>query len=102
MNVSFEPLRNIVLIKREEPEKQVGSIIIAGSTEEPPRGTVIKVGPGRILENGDTVPTTVKPGDRVLFAPQSGHPVKFGTKDDESLIVMTEEEIIGILRPVAD
>lgn len=98
IHMNFEPLRDVVLIRREAAEEKVGSIILAGNKEEPPRGTVLKVGPGRVTEDGTKVEMTVKEGDRVIFAPTSGHPVKFGTDDDEKLIVMTEAEIIGIIR----
>ena len=96
--MKFEPLRDIVLIRRDEAETQVGSIIIAGDQEEQPRGTVVKVGPGRYLETGELIEPTVKEGDSVIFAIQSGHPVKLGTPEDDKMIVMTEQEIIGILR----
>lgn len=95
--MNFEPLRDIVLIQREQPETQIGSIVIAGNKEEPPRGTVLVAGPGRITEDGTKIEMTVKPGDRVIFAPTSGHPVKFGTDRDDEMIVMTETEIIGII-----
>lgn len=96
--MNFEPLRDVVLIQREAPEEKVGSIILAGNQEEPPRGTVLVVGPGRVTEDGTKIEMTVKPGDRVIFSPTSGHPVKFGTDRDDQMIVMTEAEIIGIIR----
>ena len=96
--MTFEPLRDIVLIKRDKKEERIGSIILAGNQEEPPRGTVLEVGPGRVLENGELVVPTVKKGDKVIFAAHSGHPVKLGTPDDDETIVMTEAEIIGIIR----
>lgn len=95
--MNFQPLRDIVLIEREAPEQQIGSIIIAGNQEEPNRGTVIKLGPGRVLENGELVKPSVKEGDRVLFSPTSGFPVKLGTNNDDNMIIMGEQEIIGIL-----
>ncbi len=99
--MQIEPLRDIVVIQREEiKETHNGGMIVvanADKQEEPPRGVVLKVGPGRILETGELIPPSVSVGDVVIFAPQSGHPIKLGGIHDDLTIVMTELEIIGIL-----
>ena len=66
MNV--RPLRDRVLVKRlDEGEQKVGGIIVPDTAKEKPqRAEVVAVGSGRILENGDRVPLTVKAGDHVL------------------------------------
>jgi chaperonin GroES len=55
---------------------------------------VIAVGPGKRDENGRIVAPDVKVGDRVLFGKYSGQTVKVG---DEELLVMREEDIMGVL-----
>ena len=51
------------------------------------------VGTGR-HEKGQTIPLAVKEGDRVLFGKYSGSEIKI---DGEELLIMKEDEILGIL-----
>ena len=43
-----------------------------------PEATVIAVGPGAPNKEGEVVPTTVKPGDRVLLPGWGGNSIKVG------------------------
>jgi len=89
------PLRDRVLVKRiEEGEQKVGGIIVPDSAKEKPqRAEVVAVGSGRILENGDRVPLTVKAGDSVLVGKWSGTEVKI---DGTEYLIIKEDEILGI------
>ena len=93
MNV--RPLRDRVLVKRlDEGEQKVGGIIVPDTAKEKPqRAEVVAVGSGRILENGDRVPLTVKAGDRVLVGKWSGTDVKI---DGTEYLIIKEDEILGI------
>jgi chaperonin GroES len=93
--VNVRPLRDRVLVKRlEEGEQKVGGIIIPDTAKEKPqRAEVVSVGSGRTLENGDRVPLTVKPGDRVLVGKWSGTEVKL---DGTEYLIIKEDEILGI------
>ncbi len=92
----LRPLHDRVLIKRlEEQDEKHGSIIIPDSAKEKPQvGKVIAAGTGRMTENGKTLPLVVKAGDRILFGKYSGSEVKV---DGEELLIMKEEDILGIL-----
>jgi len=92
----LRPLHDRVLIKRlEEQDEKHGSIIIPDSAKEKPQeGKVIAVGTGRVTEDGKTLPLAVKAGDRILFGKYSGSEVKI---DGEELLIMKEEDILGIL-----
>jgi chaperonin GroES len=94
--MSIRPLHDRVIIKRmEEERKTAGGIVIPDSaTEKPVRGKVIAVGNGKIMENGNIRPLEVKPGDVVMFGKYSGTEVKI---DGEELLVMREEDIMGII-----
>jgi chaperonin GroES len=93
--VNVRPLRDRVLVKRlDEGEQKSGGIIIPDSAKEKPqRAEVVAVGSGRILENGDRVPLTVKAGDRVLVGKWSGTDVKI---DGNEYLIIKEDEILGI------
>ena len=93
---NVKPLRDRVLVKRiEEQEQKVGGIIIPDTAKEKPQqAEVVAVGSGRLLENGDRVPLSVKPGDKVLLGKWSGTDVKI---DGEEYLILKEDEILGIL-----
>lgn len=94
--MAIRPLHDRVVIKRLEAEEKTASgIVLPGAAaEKPDMGEVIAVGHGKILENGERRPLEVKKGDKVLFGKYSGQTVKV---DGEELLVMREEDIMGIV-----
>jgi chaperonin GroES len=94
--MSIRPLHDRVVIKRvEEETKTAGGILLPGSAaEKPSQGEVVAVGAGKPLDNGSVRALTVQVGDKVLFGKYSGSEVKI---DGEDLIVMREDDIMGIL-----
>ena len=62
--------------------------------EKPSEGEIIAVGPGALNTEGKRNPIDVKVGDKVLFSKYSGDEVKIDGKD---LIIIKEEDVIGIL-----
>jgi chaperonin GroES len=97
MAQKLTPLHDRVVVRRiQEAETVRGGIIIPDTAKEKPQeGIVIAVGTGR-YEKGQTVPLAVKEGDRVLFGKYSGSEIKI---DGEELLIMKEDEILGILSP---
>src|SRR3974377_2334742 len=93
------PLHDRLLVKRiEEKETVKGGIIIPDTAKEKPQeGEVIAVGNGKVLENGTRVTMEVKKGDRILFGKYAGSEVKL---DGEELLIMREDDILGILSAV--
>ncbi len=94
--MNIRPLQDRVIVKRmEEETTSSGGIVLPDSaTEKPIRGEVIAVGPGKRLDSGKKQPLEVKVGDTVLFGKYSGTEVKL---DDEELLVMREEDIMGVI-----
>ena len=94
--MSIRPLHDRVIVKRFEEETTTpGGIVLPGSAaEKPSQGKVIAVGNGKQLDNGTVRPLEVKVGDTVLFGKYAGNEVKV---DGEDLIVMREEDILGVL-----
>lgn len=95
--MKMRPLHDRVIVRRlEEETKSAGGIVIPDTAKEKPmRGSVVAVGQGRILDNGDVRGLDVKTGDTVLFGKYSGTEVKV---DGETLLVMREEDIMAILQ----
>ncbi|WP_020564887.1 co-chaperone GroES [Methylosarcina fibrata] len=94
--MKIRPLHDRVIVKRVEEElTSAGGIVLPGSAaEKPSQGVVLAVGEGKALDNGQVRPLQVKVGDKVLFGKYSGNEVKV---DGEELIVMREDDIMGIL-----
>jgi chaperonin GroES len=94
--MKIRPLHDRVIVKRVEEETTTpGGIVLPGSAaEKPSQGVVMAVGAGKQLDNGTVRTLEVKVGDKVLFGKYSGNEVKV---DGEELIVMREEDIMGIL-----
>jgi len=93
---SIKPLHEKVVVERLEAEtKSSGGILIPDSAKEKPmRGIVIAVGPGRVLDNGDTKALDVKKGDKVLFGGYAGSEVKHEGKD---YLIVNESEIFAVI-----
>ena len=95
--MKVRPLRDRILVRRiEEKDKKVGGIIIPDSAKEKPQeAEVVAVGNGRVLDDGQSVPLTVKAGDTVLIGKWSGTEVKI---DGEEYLILKEDEVLGILQ----
>jgi chaperonin GroES len=94
---TFTPLHDRILVRRiEENETVRGGIIIPDTAKEKPQeGEVISVGKGKSNDEGKVFPLDVKKGDRVLFGKYSGTEIRI---DGEELLIMREEEVLGILK----
>ena len=94
--MKFKPLHDRILIKRlEESEKTKGGIIIPDTAKEKPsEGEILAVGPGVLNKDGNRNVLDVKVGDKILFSKYSGDEVKI---DGQDLIIIKEEDVIGIL-----
>ena len=65
---------------------------------KPQEGEVVAVGEGKYREDGTRQTLDVRVGDRVLFGKYSGSEVKI---ENEELLIMREEEILGIIQRAA-
>lgn len=94
--MKIRPLYDRVVVKRKEEETvSAGGIVLPGTAKEKPtQGEVLAVGNGKVLDNGDLRPMTLKVGDRVLFGQYSGNTVKI---DGEELVILSESEIYGVI-----
>ena len=97
----IRPLYDRVVIKRMEHQRKTASGIVIPDTaaEKPEQGEVIAVGNGKVLQDGSIRPLAVKVGDHVLFGKYAGQTVKI---DDQELLVVREEDIMGIVEEQAD
>jgi chaperonin GroES len=92
----IRPVGDRVVVKPAAKEEVTKSGIVLPDTakEKPQEGTVVAVGSGRLLENGERVALDVREGDRVLFAKYGGTEFKL---DGEELLVLKENDILAII-----
>jgi len=95
MAKNLRPLGDRVVVKQEpSEEKTLSGIVLPDTAKEKPQiGTVIAVGSGRVLDNGQKVPVEVKVGDKVIYAKYGGTEVKL---DNEEYIILQERDILAI------
>jgi chaperonin GroES len=88
----IRPLLDRVLVKRraQEEKTESGIFIPDVAKEKAHTGTVIAVGPGRVVD-GKTIPMSVKVGD-VVFLPKYA-----GTEASKEHIIIKEDEILGVI-----
>jgi chaperonin GroES len=100
MEMKLRPLYDRVIVKRIEQQTTTASGIVIpdSAAEKPEQGEVIAVGSGRLLHDGSQRPLQLKVGDQVLFGKYAGQTVKV---DGEELLVMREEDVMGVLEPDA-
>lgn len=92
----LRPLGDKILIKRVEAESKTKSGIVLPDTakEKPKRGTVLAVGEGKRLDNGQRGEFTVKKGDQVIFSSYAGTEIKL---EGEELMIMSEDDVLAIV-----
>ena len=98
---SIQPIGDRVLVKREEKEatKSAGGIIIPDTAqkEKSKIGMVVTVGPGRTSDEGRLIPTSIKPGSKVIFNAGWDNEVDMGEKDEEYFLVK-ESDILAMIK----
>src|SRR5205814_1859478 len=96
--MKLKPLGDRIIVRRTEAaDKSAGGVIIPDSAKQKPqRGTVLAVGPGRLLKDGTRRPLQVREGDRVLFTAWAGDEFKEKGSAD-TVLVMHEEDVLAVL-----
>ena len=94
--MKVKPLGDRVLLKRIETEEEVrGGIIIPDTAKEKPQeAEVVAVGDGKMDDDGDRLPMSVKAGDHVLIGKYTGQDIKI---NDEEHTIVREDEILAII-----
>lgn len=95
--MNIKPLGNNVVLKPAAKEEITASGIVLPDTvdkERPEKGEVVAVGPGKILDNGQTAAMSVKKGDVVMFKKYSPDELKI---DNQEYLVISENDILAII-----
>jgi chaperonin GroES len=105
--MKLKPMNDWAVVRpTDAAEKTAGGLYIPDSAKEKPQeGVVEAIGPGAYEEekfgkkktekkDRKFIPTTVKPGDRVLYERYAGQTY---TIDNEDLVLVRERDILGTL-----
>ena len=90
------PLEDGFVVKPQDAEeKTAGGIVLPDSAKEKPlMGTVVSVGPGKMLDSGNRATMSVKKKDVVLYSKYGGTDVEV---DGTEYKIFRESEILGIV-----
>lgn len=97
INMKVKPLYDHVIIKAINENEITKSGIVLPDTvdkEKPEKGEVIAIGTGKLLDNGQIAPMSVKIGDKVMFKKYSPDEIKI---DEEEFLIISESDILAII-----
>ncbi len=94
--MAVKPLDDRVLVKQSEAEeKTAGGIVLPDTAKEKPqKGTVIAVGPGKLLDSGKRGEMGLKKGDEVYYGKYSGTEIKI---DGDPYVILKESDVLAVV-----
>ena len=92
--LKIRPLDDRVVVQPEEAEETTaGGIVLPDSAKEKPqRGTVVAVGPGKLLDNGNRGTLSVAVGDVVIYGKYGGSDLEV---DGNDVKILRESDILA-------
>ncbi|SFI67614.1 co-chaperone GroES [Planctomicrobium piriforme] len=92
--MTLKPLDDRVVVEPLTAEETTaGGIVLPDSAKEKPqRGTILAVGPGRLLDSGERSTLSVKIGDEVLFGKYGGTEIEV---DGKEIKILRESDILA-------
>ena len=92
--MKINPLDDRVVVRTNEAEETTaGGIVLPDAAQEKPqRGTVLAVGPGRLLDSGERAAVSVEVGDEILFGKYGGTDIEV---DGEEVKILRESDILA-------
>jgi chaperonin GroES len=94
--LKIRPLDDWIIVDQHEAEdKTPGGILLPEQAKEKPtRGTVLAVGPGKMLKSGNRGTLSVKTGDAVFYRKYSGTEVEIDLK---KYTIVRENDVLAII-----
>lgn len=92
--LKLRPLDDRVVVEPlEGEEKTPGGIVLPDTAKEKPqRGTVLAIGPGRLLDNGKRGELSVQVGDEVIYGKYGGTDIKI---NGDEVKILRETDILA-------
>ncbi|UCC99215.1 MAG: co-chaperone GroES [Phycisphaerales bacterium] len=92
--MKLRPLDDRIVIRQSEAEeKTAGGIILPDAAREKPQiGTVVAIGPGKLLDDGTRGKMSVKNKNEVIYAKYIGSDVEI---DGQKYVILRESDVLG-------
>ncbi len=92
--INLRPLDDRVVVEPVEAEEvTAGGIVLPDSAKErPQRGTVLALGPGKLLDNGQRGPLSVAVGDEVIYGKYAGTDIEV---DGREVKILRESDVLA-------
>ena len=93
-DMRIRPLDDRVVVEPVEAEERTAGGIVLPDTakEKPQRGTVISIGPGKLLDSGQRGELSVAVGDEVIYGKYSGTDIEINGQDVK---ILRESDILA-------
>ena len=94
--MALKALGDRIVVKAVEQQERTksGIVVPESAKEKPQEGSVISVGPGRLLDEGKVKLLEVKTGDRVLYGRYAGTEVRI---EGEDYLILREDDVLAIV-----
>jgi chaperonin GroES len=92
--IKIKPLDDRVVVEPMAAEETTaGGIVLPGAAQEKPqRGTILAVGPGRLLDSGERGALSLSVGDEVIFGKYGGSDIEV---DGTEVKILRESDILA-------
>ena len=93
--MNLKPMNDSLIVVRDQPdeETEAGIFVPDGAAEIKKTGTVLAVGPGRVLRTGKRAPMDFEVGDKVML----GNSVSVINWQGKEVLVVKEKNIVAKL-----
>jgi chaperonin GroES len=93
-NIKLRPLEDRVVVRPQEAEERTAGGIVLPDTakEKPQRGTILSIGPGKLLDSGERGKLSVAVGDEVIYGKYSGTEIEVNGEDVK---ILRESDILA-------
>ncbi len=97
MAVPIKPLSDYVVAVAEAAATKTASGLYLPDTaaEKPKTAKVVAVGPGKVGDDNERIPVSLKAGDRIVYKSYSTTDVKVG---DTEYILVREEDVLATVK----
>ncbi len=92
--IKIRPLDDRVVVEPIEAEETTagGIVLPDAAKEKPQRGTVVAVGPGKLLDSGSRGELSVGVGDEVIYGKYGGSDIEV---DGDEVKILRESDILA-------
>lgn len=95
-NIPIAMNDSVIIVEDQRAETSKGGVILLTDHVEDSlrKGTIVSVGPGRLLPNGERITLPLEVGERVMFSRMAGVELKY---EEGSYLVLPYRFIVAVV-----